>query len=455
MKIFISHSNRQKLFVKELKKYLPEFIDLWIDEKELLIGENFGDTIDRTIEKDTDFLILIIDSNSIKSKWVYHEFELAIKRELSLNRPFVLPIVLEKEAWEEIEDSNLKSRQYIHCYEFTDASIKMASNQLINQLFAWTSQELFGTNNLKNDSNKSLDLLDKADSFIKEIAEKIRLLVYPYRQSNPLELIRLLDMLKEQDELVDLSIFEFKDLIYRILNQNHLTGIVSNGESIWVKQEHHSWKKAIHSLNKEKIAKKAIQYIESDTVVALDSGSTTLAIAKEINKGLEIGLWDNLKIVTNSIPIAEELLKYSSKIGLNDKNNILRVYMIEGRIRPNSLAVVNDDDIYKDSLSGFNETLQKLNGADVCFIGANGLYKEEGFAVHNKFEIRTKTDIINNSNKKFIVIDSSKFKIKEEKKFIDFNDNVSVITTNESSDDLLSEFTKMIKNTSLKLITTS
>lgn len=447
MKIFISHSHRQKLFIKELRKHLPEFLNLWIDEKKLLLGEEVQTTIKQTIEEDVDFLILVIDKNAIESKWVMKEFEWGIKKELRLKRPFVLPIVLEKDVWDSINDNNIKKRLFIHCYEFTDEAISNTAKNLINQLFAWTCKELYGTNVNAGQKN-SLDLLDEVDFIIKEIAEKIRLLVYPYRQHNPLELLKLLDMLKEQNELEDLSIFEFNDLVARIIKQGQLTGIVSDGEYIWVKQEHHSWKVAIHSKNKEKIAKQASKFINSNTVIALDSGSTTLAIAKEINKGLSLGIWDNLKVVTNSIPIAQELLMYSSKLGLADKNSVISVYMTEGRIRPNSLAVVNDDDIYKDADSGFQETLTKLGGADTCFVGANGIYKKEGFATHSNFEIRTKQDILNNCKNKFIVIDSSKFKIQEQNKFIDFNDNIKVITTDDSSSSDLDEIKKIAENNS-------
>ncbi|WGF92645.1 TIR domain-containing protein [Aequorivita marisscotiae] len=451
MKIFISHSQRQKLFIKELRKHLPDFIELWIDEKKLLIGEEVQNTIKKTIDEDIHFLVLIIDRNAVESNWVMQEFEWGIKKELKLSRPFVLPIVLEKDIWDSLEDNNIKKRLFLPCYEFSDEAIAVTAKNLINQLFAWTCKELYGSG-LESDQKSSLDLLDEADNFIKEIAEKVRLLVYPYRQNNPLDLLQLLDMLKEQNELVDISIFTFKELIARIIKQNHLTGIVSDGEYIWVKQEHYSWKLAIHSKNKEKIAKRAIKFINSNYIIALDSGSTTLAIAKEINKGLEMGLWDNLKVVTNSIPIAQELFMYSSKLGLVDNNNILSVFMTEGRIRPNSLAVVNDDEIYQNVDSGFQETISKLGGADICFVGANGVYRNEGFAVHSTYEIRSKSEILKNCKNKFIVIDSSKLKIQEQNKFVDFNDDIKVITTEDLTSNDLVIIKKIAHSSSLELI---
>lgn len=160
MKIFMSHSSRQKLFVKELKSYLPEHIDLWIDEKQLLIGDDFGATIKKTIEEEVDFLILVIDNNALESEWVIREFNWGLKREDALGRTFVLPILLEKDAWNKLTDENIKKRKYIHCLEFTDSAIKSTAADLINELFAQVCKQLKG--NLKlNQKNLQSNSLRK------------------------------------------------------------------------------------------------------------------------------------------------------------------------------------------------------------------------------------------------------------------------------------------------------
>lgn len=259
-------------------------------------------------------------------------------------------------------------------------------------------------------------------------------------------------MLKEQSYLTDLSIFDFNSLIIRLQKQNLLTGIVTDGESIWVQQEHHDWKKAIFAENKRKIAKKAVSFIESGYIIALDSGSTTLEIAKHITKGLKMQLWENITIVTNSIPAAQELLSISGEMALGDRNNILKVFMTEGRIRPSSLAVVNDDEIFDNTISGFQEILSKLGGANICFVGVNGLFEEKGFAVHHTFELKTKLAVIENSKRKFIVCDPSKFKIKEQKMFIGFDSNLEVITTKDGYEDAFDEFSQIIQSTNTKII---
>ena len=47
--------------MREIKSHLPEHIKLWIDEKDLLIGDDLENTIKDAIEADSDYVILFID----------------------------------------------------------------------------------------------------------------------------------------------------------------------------------------------------------------------------------------------------------------------------------------------------------------------------------------------------------------------------------------------------------
>ena len=119
MKIFVSHSSSQKLFVKELKRRLPDHLQLWIDEREIILGDNILSTIKDAIEIDSDFLIYIIDNKSIESPWVKKEIEWASQKEIEINRTFILPIVIEHNAWESLSDS-FKQRKYLKCDDFNE-----------------------------------------------------------------------------------------------------------------------------------------------------------------------------------------------------------------------------------------------------------------------------------------------------------------------------------------------
>jgi len=60
MKIFLSHSNKHKPLVREIKSYLPEHLNLWLDEKELLIGDNISTSIQKTIQAETDYVVFLL-----------------------------------------------------------------------------------------------------------------------------------------------------------------------------------------------------------------------------------------------------------------------------------------------------------------------------------------------------------------------------------------------------------
>ncbi|MBK9598318.1 MAG: hypothetical protein IPO60_08345 [Flavobacteriales bacterium] len=81
-------------------------------------------------------------------------------------------------------------------------------------------------------------------------------------------------------------------------------------------------------------------------------------------------------------------------MGWDDENAMIKVYIIGGRVRPNTLAVVNDSLEFKQELNDdFKNMLGMLGGADVAFVGTNGIHRDYGFSTHNNVEIYTKQDL--------------------------------------------------------------
>ncbi len=79
MKTFISHSSKDKPFVRKLKKDLElNYIDTWFDEDELEYGDSLFDKLNSTISTSSHFLI-VLSPNSVKSDWVKFELENALK----------------------------------------------------------------------------------------------------------------------------------------------------------------------------------------------------------------------------------------------------------------------------------------------------------------------------------------------------------------------------------------
>lgn len=72
-KVFISHSSLDKPFVRELMKALAqENIDSWLDENEILVGDNIREKVTSAIN-DSQALIIVLSPSSAKSEWVKYE----------------------------------------------------------------------------------------------------------------------------------------------------------------------------------------------------------------------------------------------------------------------------------------------------------------------------------------------------------------------------------------------
>lgn len=75
MKIFISHSSKDKPFVRRLKKDLElNYINSWLDEDELLPGDSIVDKLNSALKESTHFMI-ILSPNSVVSDWVKLELD--------------------------------------------------------------------------------------------------------------------------------------------------------------------------------------------------------------------------------------------------------------------------------------------------------------------------------------------------------------------------------------------
>lgn len=120
---------------------------------------------------------------------------------------------------------------------------------------------------------------------------------------------------------------------------------------------------------------------EGDTII-LDSGTTTLQIAKKIKV-------NNVTVVTNSIDVAYEL---STKESIN-------VIVIGGELRERTRAMVGHLSV--DALKGFK--------VDKAFIGVNGISIEDGISTPNIVESRTKKAMVESANEVILVADSTKF----------------------------------------------
>lgn len=152
---------------------------------------------------------------------------------------------------------------------------------------------------------------------------------------------------------------------------------------------------------KEKIAHLALEKIKDGDIIYLDSGTTVEALCRLINESDKY-----LTIVTNSISHLSHLT--SEK---------LIVYLLGGRIKHTTAAIIGSSAFSQLSTYRF----------DIAFIGANAFDKELGAMTPDSEEAAIKAQAIQQSQKSYLLMDSSKI---GQRSFIKFADaeKVEVIT---------------------------
>ncbi len=182
-----------------------------------------------------------------------------------------------------------------------------------------------GRNKISTQRHNSIleELYKKGDVEVKELSKQFGV--------NAITIRRDLDLLADR----------------QLLTRVHGGAVVSNTTL----QEHlYGDKLASNHESKCRIAEKAAEFIQDNTTIFLNSGSTTAEIMHYIGQ-------KNVKVITNNVAITA--IDYPSEV---------EVFLTGGEYRPTSKSLVGDVGA---------TTLQTVFSA-CTFIGANGLSVEEG-----------------------------------------------------------------------------
>ncbi len=138
-----------------------------------------------------------------------------------------------------------------------------------------------------------------------------------------------------------------------------------------------------HSVEKSAIGKKASELIKDDDTIIIDSGTTTMELAKNL-KDL-----NNLIVITNALNIAGQLVN----------NNNLKVVMLGGMIRQNSLSLIGP--IAENNVKNYY--------CDKLFMGVDGIDSQYGITTPNIEEANLNKMMVEISKEVIVLADSSKF----------------------------------------------
>jgi DeoR/GlpR family transcriptional regulator of sugar metabolism len=427
MRIFFSHSSSQKPLVREIRKILPDHINTWIDEDKLLIGDAIEQSLENAIKKETDYILLFIDSFSVNSRWVEKEISWTLEQERKLDRVFLLPIVVDIHAWNNIKPEIIKERKYLKLEDYTENSVRALSKRITSELFSLICRDIQSLRSPGNVTRSSV--IDRTDEVLNEIADSIRQVVFGYRAGKPLPVDELHAVLKAK--LPEYNSDDFETLMRKIIQNDLIPGLVYDGFELYVREEHYKWKGRISADAKRKIAKAAASHIRSGHKIALDAGSTTDELAKILCTRLENKSLFNISIVTTSISAANIFLATGTRLGFDDENSGFKLYLAGGRVRPNTLAVIEE---HRGESSQLQNIFDQIGGVDFSIIGVNGIDYEKGFTTHNNAETKNKLSLMKNGRKRIIVGDSSKIGIVEEMCFGTFQNDVILIINEGGTD---------------------
>jgi DeoR family fructose operon transcriptional repressor len=206
------------------------------------------------------------------------------------------------------------------------------------------------------------------------------------RQQHILEMLNSKASIKVNELAIKFDVSE--STIRRDLKQLDESGAISRthgGAVSSVKTSFEpTFKEKMDEKHEEKVSigKVAATMIKDGDTIILDSGTTTLEIAKNITA-------KNITVITNSIDVAG-VLSYKEDI---------EIIVTGGSIRLNTRAMVGP--ITELVLMNFR--------VDKAFIGANGVSLKEGITTPNFSEAHTKKTMMNVAEKVIVVVDSSKF----------------------------------------------
>jgi predicted nucleotide-binding protein len=93
MRVFVSYSRTDQHFARRLVSDLPHQVEVWIDEAQILVGDSLTDRIADAIQ-DAEFIIAILSSQSVQSRWVREELRQAETRRMLGHKMTILPVLI-------------------------------------------------------------------------------------------------------------------------------------------------------------------------------------------------------------------------------------------------------------------------------------------------------------------------------------------------------------------------
>ena len=133
---------------------------------------------------------------------------------------------------------------------------------------------------------------------------------------------------------------------------------------------------------KEKLAMLAVKFIENQSAVYVDSGTTTMSLVNYLPE-------NDLTILTSAPNIGLKIIAKKPSCAVN---------LVGGNLNPVTLSC---------SGSGSDQLLKLLN-IDIAFMATSGFMPQTGFTIGHSFEYELKQCAINKASRVIMLMDSTK-----------------------------------------------
>ena len=173
---------------------------------------------------------------------------------------------------------------------------------------------------------------------------------------------------------------------------------------------------------KKNIAVKATSYVNSKDTIIIDTGSTIEYFARSLPEGLSMTV---ICFTINSLLHISKLKK-------------TKIIFPGGYFHENTLMFESEE----------SRKLIENNPANTAFISASGISLEKGVSCSNDYELSVKKEMLNLSEKKILLVDSSKFNKVHSTLFAKITDFDIIISDSKIPE----EYKKYCKKNSIELI---
>jgi DeoR/GlpR family transcriptional regulator of sugar metabolism len=154
---------------------------------------------------------------------------------------------------------------------------------------------------------------------------------------------------------------------------------------------------------KKAIGKLAASLIPENSLIFIDVGTTLLELAKNLS------LDKNISVLTNWIPVAEEL----------GKKQFSNLFLLGGKVNCREMSIIGNYPL--QFLDNFN--------IEICFIGVGGISIDHGLTDYTVEEIEIKKQMIQRSKVKIVLADHTKFNRLAPIKICDLSEIDKIITS--------------------------